>query len=121
MDTNRAEQDSLHFWNYEFSRLAYWIPLAGGAFAIVLAFWYVLPGMRRYSLLLPVALAFALGVEWITSASYWRALSIEQAISLGWSSEFNYILEHLLLFPHPRFSWLFWIRRKSSERSISSH
>ena len=115
----------LHFWNYEFSRLAYWIPLAGGAFAIVLAFWYVLPGMRRYSLLLPVALAFALGVEWITSASYWRALSIEQASSLGWSSEFNYILEHLLcwaiaLFLTPA-SWLFWIRRKSSERSISSH
>jgi hypothetical protein len=23
----------LHFWNYEFWRLAYWIPLAGAAFA----------------------------------------------------------------------------------------
>ena len=99
--------------------MAYWIPLAGAAFAIGLAFWYVLPIMRRFSLLLPLVLAFALGVEWITSASYWRALTIEQAGSLGWSSEFYYIQEHLICWAIALFltavAWLFWTRRKSSE------
>jgi hypothetical protein len=115
----------LHFWSYEFWRLAYWIPLAGADFAIGLAFWFVLPIMRRYSLLLPLALAFALGVEWITSASYWRALTIEKASSLGWSSELYYIREHLLCWAIALFltaaALLFWIRRKTSERPISGH
>src|SRR5450755_3033682 len=68
----------LHFWNYEFWRLAFWIPFVCGALAIVLAILYFLPGMRRYSVVVPLALVFALGVEWMTSLSYWHALTIEQ-------------------------------------------
>ncbi|MGB6691290.1 MAG: hypothetical protein WBE76_25940 [Terracidiphilus sp.] len=113
----------LHFWNYEFWRLAFWIPLAGGAFAIVLAIWHFLPGIRRCSVVMPLALVFALGVEWITSLSYWRALTIQQASFLGWPSEFYYIREHLLCWAISLLlaaaALLFWIRRKSVDRPIS--
>jgi hypothetical protein len=113
----------LRFWNYEFWRLACWIPFAGGAFAVVLAIWYFLPSVRRCSIVLPLALVFALGVEWITSLSYWHALTIEQADFLGWMGEFYYIRDHLLGWAIALLlatvAWLFWMRRNSGNRPIS--
>jgi hypothetical protein len=112
---------TLHFWHYEFWRLVYWIPRAGAAFVAVLASCYALPGIRRYSVLLPIAFAVALAVEWVTSLSYWRSFAVAQASFLGWPSEFHYVWEHLLCWAICLFlaagAWLFWMRHGSSGRA----
>jgi hypothetical protein len=115
----------LRFWHYEFWRLAYWIPLAGAACAILWAIWYFLLGRGRNSILLPLTLASSLLIEWVTSVIYWRALNIEQASFLGWASEFYYIGDHLVCWAMSLLIsacvWLFWAHRKSSERAVRVH
>ena len=114
----------LRFWNYEFWRLTYWIPLAGGSCLILWAIWYFIPGTRRYSILLPLALASLLSSEWITSVVYWRALTIEQAGFLGWASEFYHVRDHLICWAISLLIntgvWLFWRHRKSRRKSNPS-
>ena len=84
-----------------------------------------LPGTRRYSILLPLALASLLSIEWITSVVYWHALNIEQAGFLGWASEFYHVRDHLICWAISLLIntgvWLFWRHRKSSERAIRVH
>ena len=115
----------LRFWHYEFWRLAYWIPMALGACVVVSTFWYFVPSLRRYSVMLPVVLASALSIEGITSVVYWHALSVEQASFVGWSNEFNYVRDHLecwaigLLISTG--AWLFWMRRNRTEEPIQVH